>query len=159
DYLLAYDILALPQARRRSQVTTGHAQSFSYNPTDHELYVFNEDNNTLLVLAAGTLEQKRLIRDLHMTKGDSRIVYDRHTSTLIIASEGAYWGEPSDESGYPIAVVDRESGAIRYTVKDCDGLCIPGLVEIHPSKPLLYFVFPKKVLLYNTSTRKIIAKA
>jgi DNA-binding beta-propeller fold protein YncE len=159
DYLLAYDVLALPQAPRRSQVTTGHAQSFSYNPADHELYVFNADNDTLLILAEGTLEQKMLIRDLHMTKGDSRIVYDRYTSTLIIASEGSYWGEPSDESGYPIAVVDRDSGAIRYTVKDCEGLCIPGLIEIHPSKPLLYLVFPKKVLLYNTLIRKVIAKA
>jgi DNA-binding beta-propeller fold protein YncE len=33
------------------------------------------------------------------------------------------------------------------------------LIEIHPSKPLLYLVFPKKVLLYNTLSRKVIAKA
>ena len=56
-------------------------------------------------------------------------------------------------------MVDRESGVVCYTVKDCDGLCIPGLIEINPSKPLLYLAFPKKVLLYNTQLRKVIATA
>jgi DNA-binding beta-propeller fold protein YncE len=159
DYLLAYDVHDLAHAPRRSKVATGYAQSFSYNPADQELYVFNANNNTLFVLRAGTLEQKRSIPDLHMMEGDSRIVYDRRTYTLVIASEGAYWGGPSGESGHPVAVVDRESGVVRYTVKDCDGLCIPGLIEIHPSKPLLYLAFPKKVLLYNTQLRKVIATA
>jgi len=159
EYLLAYDIHDLAHAPRRSQVVTGHAQSFNYNPADQELYVFNADNDTLLVLTAGTLEQKKSISDLHMTEGDSRIVYDRQTSSLVIASEGAYWGESSNESGYPVAVVDRESGVVRYTVRDCNGFCIPGLIEIHPSKPLLYLAFPKKVLLYNMELRQVVAAA
>ena len=159
EYLLAYDIHDLSHAPRQSAVVTGHAQSFSYNPTDQELYVFNADNDTLFVLSAGTLEQMRSIRDLHMTEGDSRIAYDKQTCSLVIASEGAYWGGPSDESGYPVAVVNRESGAIRYTVRDCEGLCIPGLIEVHPSKPLLYLMFPKKVLLYNIKLRQVVATA
>jgi DNA-binding beta-propeller fold protein YncE len=159
EYLLAYDVHDVTHPTRRSKVGTDHAQSFSYNQGDHELYVYNEHDDTLLFLAAGTLEQKKSIPDLHMMEGDSRIVYDRRTSSLVIASEGAYWGGPSDESGYPVAVVDRESGVIRYRVRDCDGLCIPGLIEIHPSKPLLYLAFPKKVLLYNTELRKVVATA
>ena len=159
EYLLAYDVHDLTHRSRRSKVGTDHAQSFSYNPDDQELYVFNEHDHTLLFLAAITLEQKKSIPNLHMTEGDSRIVYDRRTASLIIASEGAYWGGPSDDSGYPVAIVDRESGAVRYTMKDCDGLCIPGLVEIHPTKPLLYLAFPKKVLLYNTELQKVVATA
>lgn len=158
EYLLAYDVHDLTQPPRRSQVRTDYAQSFGYNPADQELYVFNAHDEALLVLSAGTLEQKKVIPDLHMTEGDSRIVYDRQTASLIIASEGAYWGAaPSDASGYPVAVVDREGGTIRYTVRDCDGLCTPGLVEVHPTKPLLYLAFPKKVLLYNTELRKVVA--
>src|SRR5262249_33884878 len=69
----------LTQQPGRSQVRTDYAQSFSYNPVDQELYVLNERDETLLVLSAGTLEQKKLIPSLHMTEGDSRIVYDKHT--------------------------------------------------------------------------------
>jgi hypothetical protein len=159
EYLLAYDVHNLTHAPRRSQIRTDYAQSFSYNSPDQELYIFNAHDDILFVLSAGTLEQKWSLPDLHMTEGDSRIVYDRQTSSLVIASEGGYWGEPSDEHGYPVAVVDRESGVVRYTVRDCDGLCIPGLIEIHPSKPFLYLAFPKKVLLYNTELRQVVAIA
>src|SRR6266851_4827528 len=96
EYLLAYDVRDLTQAPRRSQARTDYAQSFSYNPADKELYVFNPHDHTLLVLTAGTLEQKKSIPDLHLTEGDSRIVYDRQTSSLVVASEGAYWGGPSE---------------------------------------------------------------
>jgi hypothetical protein len=159
EYLLAYDAHDFTHAPRRSQVRTDYAQSFSYNSTDRELYIFNAHDDTLLVLNAETLEQKRSLPDLHMTEGDSRIVYDRQTSSLLIASEGAYWGGTSDTSGYTVAVVDRENGAVRYTVSDCDGPCIPALIEIHPTKPWLYMAFPKKVLLYNTELRKVVAAA
>jgi DNA-binding beta-propeller fold protein YncE len=159
EYLLAYDVRDLTQAPRRSQARTDYAQSFSYNPTDRELYVFNPHDDTLLVLTAGTLEQKKSIPDLHLTEGDSRIVYDRQTSSLVVASEGAYWGGPSEEIGSPVAVVDRESGIIRYTVRDCDGFCIPGLMEINPIKPHIYMAFPKKVLLYNIELCKVVATA
>ncbi len=159
EYILAYDAHDLARGRRRSQVRTDYAQSFGYNPADQELYVFNSHDGTLLILTAGTLEQKKSIPDLHIAEGDSRIVYDRQTSSLIVASEGAYWGGTSDTSGYPVAVVDRESGAVRYTVSDCDGLCIPGLIEVHPTKPWLYMAFPKKVLLYNTELRQVVATA
>jgi DNA-binding beta-propeller fold protein YncE len=90
-----------------------------------------------------------------MTRGDSRIVYDKQTDSVIIASEGTYWGAPSDPKGDPVAVIDRTTGRFSYTVRDCaGGLCIPGLIEIHPSQPLLYLAFPKKVVVYNTVTRQ-----
>jgi hypothetical protein len=159
EYLLAYDVRDLTHAARRSRLRTDYAQSFSYNPADRELYVLDPRDDTLLILTAGTLEEKKSIRDLHVTEGDSRIVYDRQTSSLVVASEGAYWGGPSDETRYPVAIVDRESGAVRYWIRDCDGFCIPGLIEIHPLKPRLYLVFPKKVLSYDTELRQVAATA
>ena len=159
DYILAYDLHDLTHGPRRSRVRTGYAQSFGYNPRDQELYAFNEPDQTLVFFAAGTLEQKKSVPDLRMTPGDVRIAYDRQTASLILASEGAYEDAPSDLPGYPVAVVDRESGAIRYTVKDCDGLCTPALIEVHPTKPLLYLTFAKRVTLYNTELRKVVATA
>jgi DNA-binding beta-propeller fold protein YncE len=155
---MAYDLKDLSRGPRRSEVSTGRAQSFFYNPLYHELYVLDEGNHRLVVLNAGTLDVKASVPGVHMTAGDSRIVYDSHTDTIIVASEGAYWGSPSDEKGYPIAAIKRSAGQILYTMRDCGGLCIPGLITMHPGLPLAYLAFPKKVLALNTVTRQIAGK-
>ena len=55
----------------------------------------------------------------------------------------------------PVAVIDRASAKVIYTMRNCGGdLCIPGLIEIHPTQPVLYLAFPKKVLAYNTISRQ-----
>ncbi len=156
EYMLAYDVNDLSRAPYRSPVGTNKAQSFYYNPANRELYVFNDHDNALLFLNAKALDVKKSVTGLRITEGDSRIVYDRQNDSIIIASEGTYWGSASDENGYPIAVIGRKAGQLLYTVKECGGLCIPGLIHIHPTKPLLYMGFPKKVLSYNTGTRKIV---
>jgi hypothetical protein len=155
QYLLAYDIDNLDQPPHTSPVRIDNAQSFSYSSVNREIYVFNDRDHTLLVLNAKALDLKKAVPDVQMTSGDSRIVYDRYTDTLFIASEGGYWGLPTPDDGYPIAVVARSSGQLVYTMKDCRGLCIPGLIDIHPQKPLTYLVFPKRVLTFDTVTRKI----
>jgi DNA-binding beta-propeller fold protein YncE len=155
NYLLAYNTENLDQPPHTSPVVIDNAQSFHYSPANHEIYVFNEREHALLVLNAGTLDLKKSVPDVQMTNGDSRIVYDRYTDTLFIASEGGYWGLPTDETGYPIAVVGRDTGQLVYTMKDCEGLCIPGLIDIHPQKPIAYLVFPKRVLAFNTVKRAI----
>ena len=155
NYLLAYNTDNLGQPPRASDVATDYAQSFYFSPANKELYVFNEPRHTLLVLAAKTLDLKKTVPNVQMTSGDSRIVYDRYTDTLFIASEGGYWGVPTDATGYPVAVVSRNSSEPVYTMKDCGGLCIPGLIDINPRKPIAYLVFPKKVVAYNTVNRAI----
>jgi hypothetical protein len=153
--LLAYDIMALNRAPRESEAATGRAQSFYYNQLNQELYLYNESDRALLSLDATTLRIKRLTSNLQMTAGDSRIVYDRQTNSIIVVSEGPYWGAPVDFRGDPFVVVERATGKLSYTLKNCGGeLCIPGLIEIHPTRPLLYLAFPKKVLVYNTITRQ-----
>src|SRR5262249_22286115 len=58
-------------------------------------------------------------------------------------------------NGESIAVVNRATAKLSYAFKECGGeLCLPGLIEVHPTRPLLYLAFPKKVLVYNTSARQ-----
>src|SRR5216684_8294745 len=153
--VLAYDLKDLNRGPYWSQVSTERAQSFYYNSPYGEIYVLDQGNHKLFILNAKTLDAKRSVPDLHMTEGDSRIVYDSQTDTILVASEGTYWGSPSDEKGYPIAVIKRSTGQILYTMRDCGGLCIPGLITMHPRLPLVYLAFPKKVLALNTVTRQI----
>lgn len=157
DSLLAYDVKDLARAPRSSPVKTNNAQSFYYNPASRELYLFNENDRALLFLEAGTLSQIKSISSLDITAGDVRLVYDRLNDGIILVSEGTYWGSPAEEKGYPIAVVARKTGELLYTLKDCDGLCIPGLIYMHPDKPRLYMAFPKKVIAYNLDTRKVVS--
>src|SRR5262249_25029486 len=122
DNLLAYDLKDLGRAPRRSLVGTNKAQSFFYNRANHELYVFNEGERALLVLDSRTLGSKRTVSGLQLQSGDARIEYDPRTDSIIIASEGEYWGPasaPRDEKTYPIAVVKRDDGHLLYTVSEC----------------------------------------
>jgi DNA-binding beta-propeller fold protein YncE len=155
SHLLAYNTLDLTRKPRESPVRSDGAQSFYYNQFNQELYVYNDVDRSLLLLDATTLAIKTSVSNLQMTPGDSRIAYDRQTDSVIVISEGAYWGAPTDPNGDPVAVIDRATAKLIYTMKDCGGdLCIPGLIEIHPRRPLLYLAFPKKVLAYNTVTRQ-----
>ena len=159
DQILAYDVNDLAKPPRRSQARTGRAQSFCYDRAHQELYVYNQSVATLLFLRAKTLETVKTVPDLTITAGDVRIAVDGLTDSLLIASEGAYWGAPTDEQGYPFAVVNRTSGQLVYTTRNCNGLCIPALTYMHPTKPLLYMGFAKEMRLFNTVTRTTIGPA
>jgi hypothetical protein len=153
--LQAYDTMDFTRPPRHSQAASDRAQSFYYNPLHQELYLYNDVDQTLLSLDAATLNARRLTPNLEMTKGDSRIVYDGQTDSVIVGSEGTYFGEPPGSAGDPVAVVDRATGKVTYTLKDCGGgPCTPALIEIHPARGLVYFTFTKKVLVYNTITRR-----
>jgi len=156
DYLLAFDVNDLTRAPRTSPVRTNKVQSFYYNPVNQELYFFNENDRALLFLEARTLSQNKSITGLDISAGDVRLEYDRPNDSIILISEGSYWGSPPDENGYPVAVVARKTGQLLYTLKDCGGWCIPGLIHKHPTKALLYMAFPKKVLAYDLNTRRIV---
>jgi hypothetical protein len=148
DRLLAYDVRDLNRGPHRSAVETDWAQSFYYNPTNQELYVFNHRDRTLFLLAAKTLDYKKSVTGLQVFGGDARIAYDAHTDSIIIASEG-YYVIASNGEGYPVAVVERNPPQLLYTMRDCvpasrrdappsltpgDGQCSPGYIKIHPTK-------------------------
>src|SRR5215813_13839815 len=156
DYLLAYDINDISRAPHSSPVTTDKAQSFFYNPVNQELYLFKENDRALLFIEARTLSQKKSVTDLDMTEGDVRLAYDQVNDSIILVSEGMYWGSPTERKGYPVAVVARKTGQLLYTVTDCGELCIPGLIQTHPASPLLYMAFPKRVRAYDLNTRRVV---
>ena len=159
DRLLAYDIHDLSRAPRSSSLTTDKAQSFYYNPVNQELYLFKENDRALLFIEAPTLSQTKSIDGLDMTEGDVRLAYDRPNDNIILVSEGMYWGSPTERKGYPVAVVARKTGQLLYTVTDCGELCIPGLIDTHPAKPLLYMAFPKTVRAYDLNTRTVVGRS
>jgi hypothetical protein len=155
DYLLAYDLNDFSRAPRSSPTTTDKAQSFYYNQVNRELYLFKEQARALLFIEGITLSESKAITGLDMTEGDVRLAYDRLNDGIILVSEGTYWGSPTENKGNPVAVVARKTGQLLYTLRDCGGLCIPGLIYTHPAKPLLYMAFPKKVSAYDLNTRRI----
>ncbi len=155
DYLLAYDLNDFSRAPRSSPTTTDRAQSFYYDQVNRELYLFKEHARALLFIEAKTLLESKSITGLDMTEGDVRLAYDGLNDGIILVSEGTYWGSPTENKGYPVAVVARKTGQLLYTLRDCGGLCIPGLIYAHPAKPLLYMAFPKKVSVYDFNTRRI----
>jgi hypothetical protein len=144
NYLLAYEVNALDQAPRRSQVEVSGAQAFGYNRRDRELYVLNLETKTLLFLDATTLALKKAVPGLKVNAGDVWVTWDRHTDHIIIASE-------AQEGGYPTVVVDHTTGEVVYTME----LVILN-VFLHPRKPLFYMDFHDKLLAYDTELRKFV---
>ena len=145
DYLLAYNVDALDQAPRTSQVEINGAQAFAYNPGDRELYVFDLETDRLLFLDATALALKKVVPGLQVTHGDAWIVWDRHTGHIVIASE------EQEDDGYPTVVVDRMAGKVLYSME------LRFLnAFLHPGKALLYMGFHEKVLAYDTSLRKFV---
>jgi len=152
NYLLAYNVEALAQPPRKSQMEVGWAQGFYLNSMHRELYVFNERSRTLLVLDTKTLALKKSVPRLDVAPGDSWIVWDGYTDSIIIVSENGV------EDGSPFVVVNRATGELLYTLRRCGGrVCDPGNILLHPSKPLLYLSFWEKLLAYDIKLRKIVA--
>ena len=151
DYLLGYNLNALDEPPGRSEVEVGRTHRFYYHPLYRELYIFNEETRTLLVLDATTLTLKKSV-SLNVGPCDCWIVYDSHTDSIIIVSEG------KEEGISPFAVVRRATGELLYTLERCGGgICVPWNIFLHPSRPLLYLGFRKKLLAYDTKRRKIVA--
>ena len=164
DHLLAYNTGALDQAPRKSETETAGAQYFAFLRPERELYFFNRETRSLLVLDATTLAVKKSMPGLNLSEGDCTIAVDRHANTVIIASE-AGWpardpGKKEDKSASPIVVVERTTGKVLYGLQWCDGgFCNPGNILPHPGKPLLYMCFIDRVLAYDTKLRKAAASS
>ncbi len=151
NHLLAYNVRALEQPPRRSEVEVYWAEGFDYSPIHQELYVFKQDTRTLLILDATTLALKRSVPDIGVTPGDAAIVWDSHTDSIVIVSENG-------EELPPFAVVNRTTGRLSYTLKRCGGRpCDPGTILLHPRKPVLYMSFWEGLLAYDTKLRKTVA--
>jgi hypothetical protein len=163
NHLLVYDMQALNKPPRQSEAELGWAQGMFYNRPEREVYIFNTEKRSLLMLDAKTLALKKSISGLNLSEGDCFIAMDRRSDTIIIASEAGYPARrPGDNDGPgagPIVMVERTTGKQMYAPRDCDGsFCNPGHILLNEKTSLMYMGFIDGILAYNTETHLITAR-
>jgi len=145
--LRRYDVRNLSLPPILSDVSTGGAQGFAYDPLANEIYVLNTVTRQLLYLDAATLEHKRVVGVPDLSPGDPWVIVDPITDTLTVASEADL------EIGVPFIVLDRPTGRV---LGQAD--LAAGNVLLHPTKPWLYLTFFRRrneVMLYDLQKRSV----
>jgi DNA-binding beta-propeller fold protein YncE len=149
--LRKYDVRNPSAPPTVSEVPTGGAQGFAYDPAAGEIYAFNSYTRQLLYLDATTLKRKRTVEVPNLSTGDSWLAVDSATGTLTLASEADL------EDGVPFIVLDRLSGRVLAQAN-----LATGNILLHPTRPWLYLTFFRRrdeVLIYDLETKKIIRSA
>jgi hypothetical protein len=129
--------------------STGGAQGFAYDPGRNEIYLYNTENKELMYLDADTLVVRRRLPIVDLSPGDPWIAVDAATNRITIASEADL------QIGQPIAVFDRDSGALLHQRKEEVGNLFP-----HPSRSILYMAYfrrSKGVFAYDIKANQIAA--
>ena len=145
--LRRYDLLNPSALPLQSQVSTGGAQGFAYDPNANEIYAVNTFTNQLLYFDAITLEQRHVVDVPRLSPGDPWVAVDGPTGTVTIVSEA------DSQVGAPLIVLDRTSGRILG-----EAPLDAGNILKHPSKPWLYLSFFRRrneVLLYDLEARSV----
>ena len=104
--VLGYDVADLKKRPLKSDVDTGYAQSFEFDPAHRELYIYNADEEEIYVLDTTTLALKRKIAAPDISPGDPWIRRCPHSDTVVIASEA------DQQKGNPFVVFDGTTGAV-----------------------------------------------
>ena len=149
--LRRYDVRNISIRPIESDVPTGGAQGFAYDPRAGELYVFNRYTGQLLYLDAATLRSKRAVELPKLSTGDSWLTVDPATDTLTLASEADI------EDGVPFIVLDRRTGHVLAQANLATGNSL-----LHPTRSWLYLTFFRRsdeVLLYDLSSRTVMHSA
>jgi len=150
-YLRRYDVRNLAARPLVSDVPTGGAQGFAYDPSANQLYAVNTYTRQLLYLDAATLKLEKTADLAQLSAGDPWIAVDAQTDTLTVVSEADV------RSGDPLIVLQRSSGR---TVARAD--LDAGNVLKHPSRPWLYLTFFRRrseVMLYDLEAHSVIRRA
>src|SRR5688572_3539139 len=145
--LRRYDLLNPSAVPLQSQVSTGGAQGFAYDPNANEIYAVNTFTHQLLYFDATTLEQRRVVDVPRLSPGDPWVAVDGRTGTVTIVSEA------DSQVGAPLIVLERTSGRILG-----EAPLDAGNILKHPTKPWLYLSFFRRrneVLLYDLESRSI----
>jgi hypothetical protein len=162
NHLLAYDMDALDRPPRESQAELGWAQGMFYNRPDRELYIFNPEKHSLLVLDPKTLAVTKSLSGLNLSEGDCFIAMDSRKDRIIIASEAGYPARrPSDDDGpeaSPIVVLQRTAGKQISAVRDCGGFCNPGHIVLSEKQALLYMGFMDGIVAYDVEAATVRAR-
>jgi len=150
-YLRRYDLRDLAALPLVSDVPTGGAQGFAYDPLANQLFAVNTDTRQLLYLDATTLKLQKTADLAQLAPGDPWIAVDAQTDTLTVVSEADV------QIGDPLVVLDRSNG---QTVARAD-LDAGNLLK-HPSRSWLYLTFFRRrseVMLYDLEARSVTRRA
>ncbi|MCW5653227.1 hypothetical protein [Hydrogenophaga sp.] len=129
-----------------SEVSTGGAQGFAYDPRAGEVYTLNLQTRMLQYFDATTLALRREVPLPDISPGDPWIAADGRTNTLVVASEA------DERVGSPFIVVDRQSGR-SLDKRDVDA----GNLLLHPQGSLLYLSFfrnSSSLMVYDLERRE-----
>jgi DNA-binding beta-propeller fold protein YncE len=149
--LRRYDLRNLAAPPLVSDVPTGGAQGFAYDPSANQLFAVNTYSRQLLYLDATTLKLQRTADLAQLSPGDPWIAVDAQTDTLTVVSEADV------RIGDPLIVLERSNGR---TVARAD-LDAGNLLK-HPSRPWLYLTFFRRrseVMLYDLEARAVTRRA
>jgi len=130
NYLLAFDIDHLDQPPKQSSRDIGKTQSFGFNPTQQEIYVYEAETHDLLYMDALTLEVLRIIPVPDLAPGDVWIRWLPKDDIIVLSSEA------DQEIGVPLYVFNRESGDVLATLPFPT---YPTEFAFHTKKSIMYF--------------------
>ena len=150
-YLRRYDLRNLAAPPLVSDVPTGGAQGFAYDPLANQLFAVNTYTRQLLYLDATTLKLQKTAELAQLSPGDPWIAVDAQTDTLTVVSEADM------RIGDPLIVLERSNGR---TVARAD--LDAGNVLKHPSRSWLYLTFFRRrseVMLYDLEARSVTRRA
>jgi DNA-binding beta-propeller fold protein YncE len=149
DRVLAYSASALAAPPLEASVESGEAQSLDFDPSRAELYVHSAPENAIQVFDTTTLTLKRRI-PAAVAPGDSWIAHDPITDRLLIASEA------DAEGGWPLLVLDRDTGAVVDERSEEAGNLL-----VRPGAPIVYLSFFRRtngLSAYDIQKNTIVAQ-
>jgi hypothetical protein len=103
-YIRRYDLRNLAAPPLVSDVPTGGAQGFAYDPLANQLFAVNTYSKQLLYLDATTLKLQKTADLAQLSPGDPWIAVDAQTDTLTVVSEADV------RIGDPLIVLERSNG-------------------------------------------------
>ena len=148
NHLLRYDTADLSRDPLQSDVETGTAQGFAYDPIDHELYVYNEDSRVLHILDAEDLKLVRSFPISGLSPGDSWIVVDHQSNTVAIVSEADL------HEGEPFVLLDRTTGRTLDRQLYDPGHIL--LLQGRSQMAMSFFRRSNRLLIYDLDQRAIV---
>ncbi|MBN1654821.1 MAG: hypothetical protein JXA30_13705 [Deltaproteobacteria bacterium] len=151
DAVLAYDASDLGAAPIAASSQTGKAQGLDLDAARGELYLFSAPERAIKVFDTATLALVKTIAARDVSPGDSWIVHEPITNTLILASEA------DRQRGHPLLVFDRDT----HAVVDSRGEQAGNLL-VRPDTPIVYLSFfyrSRGVFAYDVRKKSIVARA
>lgn len=142
--LRRYDLRSENLALVESDIATGAAQSFAYDPVAAELYIYRATDGVLLYIDAQTMQHKRSVALNDLAPGDPWIVADSVTDTIAVVSEADV------RQGHSFIVLRRASGEILDRRNDD-----PGNVLLDEREARLYLSYFRRlsgVRIYDLRT-------